>query len=266
VTDPELTPGNGPGIPGFWDAVRGAIHRCLVLDYDGTLSEFRVDRMQAFPVPGVVETLSEIRDSGRTSLSIMTGRPVSELLALLGDLGIPICGSQGTEFRAADGAMRVYRLTDRQEERIERAEREAKALALAGRVERKLSSVALHTRGLDAQVAAREEAEVAGLWSADAADYGMECRPFKGGVELRLLGVDKGTALDRTLEAAPSDSLCVYLGDDLTDEDAFRAIDGRGYGIKVGHGGEPTSAAGRLEDPNAVREFLKTWLSVTTSM
>jgi trehalose-phosphatase len=236
-----------------------------VLDYDGTLCEFHVDRMKAFPAPGVVETLSAIRDSGRTSLSIMSGRPISELLELLGDLGIPMCGSQGTEFRSADGEMSYYSLAGRQRERIARAEREATAVAVEGRVERKISSVALHTRGVGDAAAAREEAEIARMWSLDAAEYGLEVRPFKGGIELRLLGVDKGTALDRVLEKSPSDSLCVYLGDDQTDEDAFEAIRGRGYGIKVGREEGPTAAVGRLGGPGDVSEFLKRWLSATTS-
>lgn len=252
-----------PGIDGFWDDVRSAPHRCLVLDYDGTLAGFHVDRMKAFPIPGVVDVLKRVRDSESTSLSIMTGRPISELLRLLGDLGIPICGSQGTEFRAVDGTTRVHNLSDEQEERLRRAEREAADLARQGRVERKLSSVALHTRGLHPDVARREEAAVCKTWAEDASEYGLECRSFKGGVELRIAGVDKGTALRWTLEGAPEDSLCVYVGDDLTDEDAFRAIDGSGYGIKVGGPEEPTAAKGRLSDPPAVKEFLERWLSAT---
>ncbi|MBD3348529.1 MAG: trehalose-phosphatase [Candidatus Eisenbacteria bacterium] len=263
MTDAKDNESGHPGIHGFWDDVRTAPHRCLVLDYDGTLAGFHVDRMRAFPIPGVVDLLERVRDSEGTSLSIMTGRPISELLELLGDLGIPICGSQGTEFRAVDGTIRTHELSDKQEERLRRAEREANDLAREGRVERKLASVALHTRGLDADAARREEAAVCKAWSEDAFEYGLECRSFKGGVELRLAGVDKGTALSWTLEGAPENTLCVYLGDDLTDEDAFRAIDGRGYGIKVGGPEEPTAARGRLADPHAVKEFLETWLRAT---
>jgi len=251
------------GIEGFWDDVAAASHRCLVLDYDGTLSEFRVDRMKALPLPGVVELLEEIRDSGRTSLSIMTGRPISELLELLGDLHIPMCGSQGTEFRSPDGRVETRMPNERQRDRLRRAEREAAGLANEGRIERKISSVALHTRGLDEDVARREEQAVCETWSKDASAYGLECRSFKGGVELRLLGIDKGTALEWTLSRSPKESLCVYIGDDLTDEDAFRAIDGRGHGIKVGGEDEPTAAAGRLDDPRAVKEFLETWLTTS---
>ena len=256
------------GIPDFWDEVAAATHRCLVLDYDGTIAEFRVDRMGASPLPGVVDLLIQIRDRTDTYLAMMTGRPISELLSLLGDLLLPISGSQGTEFRMPDGTHQTHMPSDRQEERLRRAEAEARELVREGRLERKISSIGLHTRGVDPAVARLEEEAVCRAWSADAADYDLECRAFKGGVELRLLDIDKGTALATLLRDRPDESLCVYVGDDLTDEDAFRTLShcdaGCGYGIKVGGPCEPPCASGRLPDPTAVKEFLQTWLEIAT--
>lgn len=252
------------GIPGFWNIVRASGDRCLVLDYDGTLAEFREDRMSAFPLDGVVDLLLQIRDRTDTHLAIMTGRPLSEIMSLMGDLRILLSGSQGTELRQPDGTTQTYLPSERQQERLSRAEAEALRLARFGRVERKISSVGLHTRGVDMEVARREEKTVCEAWSDLAAENDLECRRFKGGVELRLLGIDKGTALAGMLRDRPADGLCVYVGDDLTDEDAFRVLRDRGYGIKVGSEDKETEARGRLDDPRAVREFLKTWLSVTS--
>jgi trehalose-phosphatase len=256
------------GLPRFWDDVAAASNRCLVLDYDGTLVEFHVDRMEARPSPGVIDLLIQIRDRTDTYLAMMTGRPVSELLTLMGDLLLPISGSQGTEFRYPDGTCHTHLPSDTQEERLRRAEDEARRLTSEGRIERKIASVGLHTRGVAPDVARREEEAVCRAWSADAADYHLECREFKGGVELRLLDIDKGTALGTLLTNRPDDSLCVYVGDDLTDEDAFRVLldcgPECGYGIKVGDAGEPTCARGRIPDPAAVKEFLETWLRITS--
>ncbi|MFH1501800.1 MAG: trehalose-phosphatase [Candidatus Eisenbacteria bacterium] len=252
------------GIPDFWERVRDADDRCLVLDFDGTIAEFEVERMAARPLPGVVDLLIQIRDRTETYLAMMTGRPISELLALMGDLLLPISGSQGTEFRMPDGSYQTHLPSDRQEERFRRAEAEARALTTAGRLERKIASIGLHTRGVDPAVARREEEAVCRAWSADASEYDLECRAFKGGVELRLLDIDKGTALEALLRDRPADGLCVYVGDDLTDEDAFRALAGRGLSIKVGGPDDPTCALGRLPDPTAVKEFLGTWLEITT--
>jgi trehalose 6-phosphate phosphatase len=256
--------GNPTGIPGFWTAVGAARDRCLVLDYDGTLAPFTPDRMRAFPTPGVRELLLRIRDSGATFLAIMTGRPLGELLALLGDLDIPLSGSQGTELRFPDGAARTHLPSSVQEKRLRLGQEEALALAPRDRVERKVASVAVHTRGLpDAEAKSLEDA-VYDTWSSDADANDLECRRFSGGVELRLKGVNKGTALLELLARNGSSPFCVYVGDDETDEDAFRTVSDGGYGIRVGTDDRPTAAAGRLDGPKAVKEFLKEWIAKTT--
>jgi trehalose-phosphatase len=52
------------------------------------------------------------------------------------------------------------------------------------------------------------------------------------------------------------ETLPVYIGDDVTDEDAFRALAHRGVGIAVHEGPQPTAAAYTLRDPEEVRAFL----------
>jgi len=250
------------GIPRFWRSVGSASHRCLVLDYDGTLAPFRTDRMKAFPLDGIVELLTTIRDDTETHLAIMTGRPLGELLALLGDLDVPVSASQGSEFMFPDGRHETLVPSDRQRERLDRAETEAAAAAPGGRIERKIAGVALHTRGMDPDEAREIQKHVCGIWEEDSHDYGLDCRFFNGGIELRLKNIDKGTALNALLQDQPPESLCVYLGDDETDEDALLVLRGRGYGIKVGSPGIPTYAEGRLGGPADVREFLRSWIEV----
>ncbi len=252
------------GIPDFWERVQRAERRSLVLDYDGTLAPFQVDRMRAFPLDGVVDLLVRIRDRSDTYLAMMTGRPMVEIHKLVGDLGIPLSGSHGTEFQYPDGSHRAHLPTHPQQERLIRAEREALELHPGSRIERKIASVALHVRGMDPDEATNVQQELSRVWSADAKEYDLECRRFSGGIELRPRGIDKGTALEALLRDQPPDSLCVYIGDDDTDEDAFRVIRDRGFGIKVGSHGAPTFAQGRLADPFAVREFLKAWTNITT--
>lgn len=252
------------GVPDFWDRVRAADNRCLVLDYDGTLAPFTENRVEARPLDGVVDALTEIRDAGETFLAVMTGRPISELLELLGDLGIPVSASQGTEFRWPDGTTQRHEPSEAVERRLDRAQSEAEAIAPANRVERKLASVALHTRGMPEERAGRLQEAACAVWSLDADDCDLECRRFSGGVELRLKGIDKGTALRALLDGHREDALRVYVGDDETDEDAFEVLLDGGIGIKVGRRGVPTKAHGRLESPEAVRAFLAVWIEVTT--
>jgi trehalose 6-phosphate phosphatase len=52
------------------------------------------------------------------------------------------------------------------------------------------------------------------------------------------------------------DVLAIYIGDDTTDEEAFRALEGRGIGIYVGPESQTTAALYGLPDPDEVRKFL----------
>jgi trehalose-phosphatase len=251
------------GVPDFWERVKSAPERYLVLDYDGTLAPFRTNRMDALPVPGALEAVRSIRDSGTTRLAMLTGRPVLELIELIGDIGVPMFGSHGFEFMAPGGDVELGELTDAQEERFRRAERESREVVGDARVERKPASVGLHTRGMLEEEARRLHEEITRIWSADLEGLGLECRRFSGGVELRLAATHKGTALARIIEGRGEEALCVYVGDDDTDEDAFKALPASGVGVKVGPPGVRTSALGRLDDPEAVGRFLETWLTVT---
>jgi trehalose 6-phosphate phosphatase len=73
---------------------------------------------------------------------------------------------------------------------------------------------------------------------------------------------DKGKALEFLLEslgfANSSDVLPVYIGDDRTDEDAFKVLRerGQGVGILVTKSAKETSASYSLQDPGEVMEFL----------
>jgi trehalose-6-phosphatase len=61
------------------------------------------------------------------------------------------------------------------------------------------------------------------------------------------------------IEQVPVGTLTVYIGDDETDEDAFRVLGDRGVGIKVGPSVDGTAAGMSLADCAAVRSFLQTW-------
>lgn len=264
MTDPN-TPRGIEGTPDLWTRVREAGGRCLVLDYDGTLAPFRENRMRAFPVDGTVEALESIRDSGSTTLAILSGRPVHEVILLLGDLGITVVGSHGAELMRPGSEVMALPPSAAQLEVLDAAEQAALGVSSPSHVERKVSSVALHTRGMPPEDAAELERSVRGAWEQSIGETGLECRDFDGGIELRVLGRDKGSALRAFLRDLPPDTFCVYVGDDDTDEDAFRVVKDFGVGIKVGKDATPTSAAGRLEDPADVLKFLRTWDRITAA-
>jgi trehalose 6-phosphate phosphatase len=249
------------GIPDFWSRIRAAKYRFLGLDYDGTLAPFRAERMRAVPPPEVRELLERIRDTGRTHLCIVSGRPVGEILELLGDLSIPIVGVHGYEVKQPSFPVQVHLPPPRARSGLKVAQEFASARHDGALIEAKSATVAFHTRPISDSAKVPEDIERE--WRQVAQDFNLSLREFNGGIELRARERNKGTAVLEILKSFPAAVLPVYLGDDETDEDVFRALRGQGYGIRVGRPREATAAQGILEDSDAVPEFLRVWFSVT---
>jgi len=94
-------------------------------------------------------------------------------------------------------------------------------------------------------------------FQAREAHYAIEARPPSGW--------DKGRAVFHVLRARhgpewPEQIGVVYVGDDESDEDAFRALSGLGATFRVGHADRPTAAARRLPDEEAVETLLR-WVA-----
>lgn len=88
---------------------------------------------------------------------------------------------------------------------------------------------------------------------------GLELLEFDGGVELRVSGRNKGSVVREVLAEEPTDAAVAYLGDDWTDEDAFRALRGRGLGVLVRDELRPTAAELWIRPPHQLVEFLDRW-------
>lgn len=243
----------------FWDMIALRPRKLLALDYDGTLAPFRVGRMEAFPLEGVVFLLEEISRRPDTTVAVVSGRPLADLQRLLLPWQGLMVGSHGFEKKTPDGQVEVRPLGEDQQAGLREAFQAARERVGSGRLEVKRSSVAVHTRGLPEREAGRIEAEVGGLWGRISRKGRLRLTGFNRGLELRALGWDKGTALVELLSHEPAETFCVYIGDDLTDEDAFRAVRPVGTGIRVGDPSLPTEAAGFLPDVRAVRDFLQAW-------
>jgi trehalose-6-phosphatase len=87
---------------------------------------------------------------------------------------------------------------------------------------------------------------------------GMRLLQFDGGLEL-LAGRNKGDALRMILHELGRQTPIAYLGDDLTDEDAFEALEGRGLGVLVRREWRPSGAVVWVRPPGELRKFLEDW-------
>lgn len=249
-------------VPDFWERVCRSEHNLLVLDYDGTLAPFRVDPMQAYPLAGVRATLRASVESNRFALAILSGRPVHELRTLLGQVSIPLIGCHGFEVLDPEGNITLLSPTPEQLEALERATAAIKRCGYAEMLETKTASLALHTRGRRPRKALQIEERVMQEWRRFVSP-GVGMRRFNGGVELFCSGRTKGDALKDLIREQPEGTFTVYVGDDETDEDAFRVLGVEvGIGIKVGLPSKSTAAKGFLPDCESVKAFLGSWLSL----
>lgn len=251
----------GFDLASFFQKLGTKVNGALLLDYDGTLAPFRVEREKAVPYPGVREILDDIMEAGKTRLILISGRSTKDLIPLLQLKKLPeIWGSHGWE-RLLPGGEREMAQPDR---RALRALAEANTwsdeiTALGGRIEQKPACLAVHWRGLDPEAVKKIRGKVLGKWALLGQESGLNIHEFDGGIELRVAGRDKGYAVEKIYSEAGKDAVIAYLGDDLTDEDAFRAIKGKGLGVLVRSELRPTAADLWLRPPDELLAFLARW-------
>lgn len=240
----------------------GARPGLLVLDYDGTLAPFRAERDRAVPWPGVARTLAGLPVDGPGRYLLLSGRDAGQVLGLLGVSPAPeVWGSHGGQRRRTDGSVLAGPPPPAAAGALKRAEALALAKGAGQRLERKPLGLALHWRGLAPDTARDLVRDLEPDWAALATpDSGLALHPFDGGLELRPRGLDKGGVLRALLAENPGTGL-VFLGDDATDEDGFRALteSERGVGVLVRERPRPTAAAYRLSPPRELLEFLDWW-------
>jgi trehalose-phosphatase len=244
----------------FFDRLRQARSRVLLLDYDGTLAPFTPDRSRAFPYSEIPELVSQIMRC-HTRVVLISGRAATELVFLSGIHPHPeIWGSHGIERLYPDDAYEVDAPPPEQGSGLQLAIQSLGAAGLGPRMETKPSGVAVHWRGLPPDEKAIIENKVKTVCASTVKDYGLQLLPFDGGLELRAPGKNKGDAVTAILAEAGPEPVAAYLGDDHTDENAFRAIKGRGLAILIRPEPRPTMADIWLRPPEELVQFLRDWL------
>lgn len=231
--------------------------RLLGLDYDGTLAPFKVDPSQAVPYKGVREVLIKLMENSRNSVVIISGRRTKDLLTLLDLEKRPeIWGSHGLERLKPDGSYETAPMDKEALNGLVEANEWLSSVNLSLRYEQKPGCVALHWRGLDAENIRKEIEKVTNRFQLIARKSGLLLQEFDGGIELRASGRNKGDAIRTLISEASKRVIPVFLGDDLTDEEAFQAIKGRGVGILVRTEFRKSSADIWLKPPEELLEFL----------
>jgi trehalose-phosphatase len=238
--------------------LREAAGRTLAvfLDYDGTLTpivERPEDAVLADATRAVLRALAQ-----RHTVAIVSGRDLQDVRRRVDIEGLHYAGSHGFDIAGPRGAHAHEAARACAPQMAAAAgELERETAQLAGvQVERKRFAIAVHFRRASESDAPAIEAAVD---RALARHAGLRKTGGKKIFELRPdVDWDKGRAVLWLLEnLSLAQALPIYIGDDLTDEDAFRALAGRGIGIVVQDAPGVSAAQYALPDTDAVREFLR---------
>jgi trehalose 6-phosphate phosphatase len=227
--------------------------RALFLDIDGTLVEFESHPDLVRATEGLLVLLRGVSDALDGALALLSGRSLEDIDRIFSPWQPPAAGVHGAEVRGRTGVRR-HQPAAVQLERL-RAGGQEIARAMPGvRVEDKGMSIALHYRDAPEVAAALEQAAKD---LAQASDGAYEVQPGTLVQELRPAKFDKGAALTELMSEAPFRGRSpIVVGDDRTDEFAFRAaLDAGGLAVLVGDRTD-THARLRLPNPAAVRSWL----------
>ncbi|HEX2026532.1 MAG TPA: trehalose-phosphatase [Nitriliruptorales bacterium] len=229
----------------------------VFLDYDGTLTPIVDDPEDATLPPEARATIERLR--GRCPVAVVSGRDLDDVRGMVAIDDLAYAGSHGFDILTASGER--YRHAREYLGDLDAAQEQVQPLLdpiPGAELERKTFAIAVHYRNVEESDSERVQAAVE---EVAAAHPRLRLTAGKRIFELRPdVDWDKGRALRSVLDSLDlaESAFPLYVGDDVTDEDAFRELEQRGIGIVVrGEDDDrPTRADYSLPDPAAACGFL----------
>ncbi len=219
-------------------------------DYDGTLSPIVSDPTDAKPDREAMIALRSLADLPNTHVALISGRSLSDLASLSqAPDHLHLVGSHGSEFDL-DFANNLDPDASELKGKVEKELKQIAGEHAGCSVEVKPASVAFHYRNADEDVAG---AALKAVEDGPASWNGVHLKRGKMVVELAVVSTSKGTAL-HVIRSRVGASAVIFLGDDVTDEDAFGTLQGPDLGVKVGD--EESLAPFRVADTRDVARVL----------
>lgn len=285
-SSPQSTPEYTPSDALDLGQLTGADSALIALDFDGVLAPLQDNPELSRMLPESAQAIAGLSILPATRVALVSGRDVTTLRRLADPpVGVWLVGSHGAEVELGSSPVPEVSMTSPEVSTEEQqmltaidAHIESFELDLSAgsgsevrsgsdiqtgsdmrtgsdtevRVERKPFSRTVHTRGLDEEFASALHAHVIAV----QAEYpGIRVIEGHDITELAVKTATKGDGL-RSLIAAGSPSAVLYLGDDVTDEDAFAELENLTTSLSIKVGPAPTRAPWRITDPDAVAELL----------
>jgi trehalose-phosphatase len=251
-----------------WESIQARIQQAqnlfLFLDYDGTLTSI-VSRPELALCPSDVKRyLEELRDLSNVYIAIISGRSLEDLRKEVEVSGIIYVGNHGLEIEYPDGRQKKILSSARAGElksitqNLQNVLKEIPGILF----EEKGPILSVHYRNVpqefSKQIRQAIEEELhqwKGRWKMASGKKVLEIQPN--------VDFHKGKAVREILKTFSTGVfLPIYLGDDQTDENAFRVLKGHGISVFIGPGNLASEADFFLQDPDEVRRFLSKCLEV----
>ena len=247
----------------FFDSLQRIQNPLLLLDYDGTLSDFRINRFNARPWAGVRELLTQVQQDDRTRLMVITGRPAGEINPMLQlDTPVEVWGLHGAEHISVDGTRELEPAPPEALAKLDELREILRRDSFGGLIEDKPNAIVMHWRGHTPRQIQYIQQKTRTLFEPAARVNGLSLLPFEAGIELRV-GRDKGGAVEEIIKSVAAGSPVTYVGDDLTDEPAFCAVNrarSPHLSVLMRREWRETNAEVWLKPPEELRWFLREWL------
>ncbi len=258
------------GCPGYlfdyigelFEKISGSRYVFLFLDYDGTLSPIPRRRIKLErPLSQYTrDLLASLSNSERVRISIVSGRSVDTLKRLIGLDNILYIGAHG-HIIEGPGIRFTHCIAEKLSSVIGKVREEirGKIQAMGAVIEDKEITFSIHHRGVK-----RENVDIIKSILRDVAlkYHGLKIKRGKSIFEiLPDTGWDKGKAVEYVLAMLTmdlGDGLSIYIGDDSSDENAFKAVNKRGISVRVGSSCR-TRARYHVRSVSDVERFLA-WL------
>lgn len=213
-----------------------AKNRCILLDYDGTLVPFTRLPSEASPDNAVRDMLSRLTSDARNHVIVISGRDLSSLDRWLGAMPLTLVAEHGASFKMRNGTwQQLVSVSDLWKDEIRRIMQLFVIRCAGSFIEEKTNTIAWHYRNTQTGLGFSRSRELLNTLSQLIQNTTLQVIDGNKVVEVRIAGFDKGaTALKIVNEQDPDFVLCI--GDDTTDEDMFKALEGEAYTIKVNNG------------------------------
>ena len=254
--------------PKIIERINNSAETFLFLDYDGTLVPFK-DRPQDVVTPNEIKNvLYLLQKHLKFKVFIISGRILNEIKQLINIDGLSFAALHGLQIELSNGEKFFWE----QAENIRPILKEIKSKTLKEfkhekgiKIEDKKYTLAFHYRLLPNEKIKRNIEKFENIVNIIDTKKTLDLIYGEKVVEIRPKGWDKGKAVVEILNnVAKSDNyLPIYIGDDTTDEDAFREIEKQGITIFIANKtNKPTAAKYWLKDTNDVLMFLKSLTNI----